>query len=157
MPAKRVRKLLEHVRYRLEEGPFEVEDGIADFVLDPRPHRADFIRLPEHLHMGCHPLANSLPVTRFQWGAEPGQLLTDAVLVIENAPADRLGWMGGEHRHYLQALQGRGHLLRQNAPSQAAGEHRVQLTLFARLAEASRLPLELGEVDQLEVGGEGTH
>ncbi len=108
--------------------------------------------------MGRHAAADPLPISGWEWDAEVREFLPERVLVVQDAPAHRLGRMCGQHRDDLELLQRRSHLLGRDSARGASSQHSVQLTgLVADLGGCPRLPLQLRKVDQLEVGREGAH
>ena len=91
------------------------------------------------------------------WTAEASQLRPDPVLPVEDAAPDRLGRVGREHRDHVQALQQLPDRPVGQAGLPAAGEERLEDVGGATVRPVPVQPLQLGQVDQLEVGGEGAN
>src|SRR5437588_8573814 len=105
MPYQRVAKFLLHVGNSVEEGALEVEERIADFVEHAWADRSHLVRVPEDLDLGRDPLADAIAFSRGKRRAQPRQLLTDTVLVVEDAAPDRFRGMRGEHRPNFELRQ----------------------------------------------------
>ena len=100
-------------------------------------------------------MPDAIALSRGKWRAQPCQLLADAVLVVEDAAPHRFRWMRREHWPDFQLLQGRRHTFGGDAMRREASDRPVELPrVLGRLGHRSSLPLELGKVDELEVGRE---
>ena len=152
MANQRFGQLLLHVGKGVKEGALEVEEGVSDFIEHTRADRSDLVGMPEDLDLGGDPLADAIALTRGKRRAQPGQLLADSVLMVEDAAPHRFRGMRGEHRPDFQLLQGCGHALGGDALCLKARDRSVELSrVIRRLGQRSSLPLELGKVDELEV------
>jgi hypothetical protein len=78
--------------------------------------------MPENLDLGGNPFPDPIALLFRQGRAEHRQLLTDAVLVIEDAAANRLGGMRGQHGADFELIENPGDLLRRYAVLHAAGK-----------------------------------
>ena len=153
---QRVGQLLLDLGNRVKEGSLEVEERVANLVEHPRPERSELVRVPQDIHLGRDPLPHAVALTRGERGAQPDQFLADAVLVIEDTPANRLGRMRRQHRADLEPLEDGGHALGRDAVLDAARHRLIEVGAFvAALEHGPGLTFQLREVDQLEVGGEG--
>ena len=114
--------------------------------------------MPEDLNLGGDPLPDAIAFSRGKRCTQPRQLLADAVLVVEDAAPHRFRGMRGQHRPDFQLLQRRRHALSRDALCLEARDRSVELSsVLRRLGHRSRLPLELGKVDELEVGRKCPH
>src|SRR2546428_1462319 len=111
--------------------------------------------MPEDLDVGGDPWPAPIALSRGKRGTQPRQLLADAVLVVQDAASDGFGGMRGEHRPDFQVPQRCRHAVGGNALRREASDRSVEPSrVLGRLGPRSSLPLELGEVDELEIGGE---
>src|SRR5207253_3133157 len=106
---QRLGQLFVDVGNRVEEGPLQVEEGIADLIEHAGTDRADLVRVPEDFDLGGDPLPHPIAFSLGEWRPQSRQLLADAVLMIEDAATDRLGWMRGQYRSDFELLQGGRH------------------------------------------------
>src|SRR2546423_1147837 len=83
-------------------------------------------------------------------------LRPDRVVVVEMAAPPRSGGMGGQHRPDLEPLEDGSEPSLSDLMLRQLGDGAIELTAgFVGLRSGSRLPFQLGEVDQLEIGGKG--
>src|SRR5207237_2267520 len=150
---ERLDELLLHVRNGVEEGALEVEEGVSDFIENARANRSDLVGVPEAVDPGGDPLPDAIACSRGKRCTQPRQLLADAVRVVEDAAPPRFRGMRGQHRPDFQLLQRRRHPLGRDALCLEARDRAVEFPrLLRRLGHRSRLPLQLGKIDELEVG-----
>ena len=138
----------------------EVEADVAGLVEDRRAHRAQFLGLPEQLHVAAHRGDQGGVAGGSGWRAvEVVQGHGHSVDVVEDRAADRLGGVSGDHRHHVQ-LGERG-----EQPLSAAldvGGAREEIVEGPRGRRPTRRDgldapdhldpmLQLGHIDELEV------
>ena len=153
---QRLGQLFVDVRNRVEKGPLQVEKRVADLIEHSGTDRPNLVRVPEDFDLRGNPLSHTIAFSRGQRRAQSRQLLTDAVLVIEDAASHRFGWMRGQHGSDLELLEDGRHSRGGNAVLGATRHRSIELAGFiAGLDDRPRLSLQLGEVDELEIGGEG--
>src|SRR5436190_16767902 len=90
---QRLGQLFLDIRNRVEEGPLQVEEGIPNLVEQSGAEGPNLVRVPQNLDLSCDPLPHPFTLSGRQRSAQPRQLLADAVLVIEDAASNCLGWM----------------------------------------------------------------
>ena len=117
MCRQRLSKLLVHIGNGIEEGAFQVEERVPNFVQDPRPNRSHLIGVPEHLNLGGDALPDPIALSSGERRPQPSQFLADPVLVVEDAAPDGLGGMRGQHRADVELVKNPfdalgGHVLR---------------------------------------------
>src|SRR2546430_16532917 len=102
---QRLGQLFVDVRNRVEEGALQVEKRVADLIEHSGTDRPNLVRVPEDFDLRGNPLSHTIAFSRGQRRAQSRQLLTDAVLVIEDAASHRFGWMRGQHGSDLELLE----------------------------------------------------
>jgi len=156
MASQRFPELLMDVRDGVEKCPLQVEDRIAHFIEHARPHGPDLVGVPEDLHVGRHSLPDPVALVGREWSPKQRQLLTDPVLVVEDAASHGLRRVSGQHRPDLEVLENGGELRFGDVLLHQLSHRVVEIAAsIVGLGDGSRLPFQLGEVDQLEVRGKG--
>src|SRR2546426_4477852 len=155
---QRLGQLFVDIRNRVEEGPLQVEERIADLIEHAGTDRPNLVRMPQDFDLGGNPLSHPIAFSRRQGRAKPRQLLADAVLVIKDAAPNGFGWMRGQYRSDLELLEDGRHARVGDAVLGATRHGSIELANFiAGLDDRPRLSLQLREVDELKIRGKGPH